>query len=156
MELVRFAATNNTGAAQLVPYVIPATSPLRRMFEGGGVPRFRLTSCYVNVIRGGVTRALPKPNLALTFSYSGDQVIYYDADATGPLNNIVAGTEWNLYFNSDQSEWIVMPTGQVAGIQALWIPPYEYTFAAGDDLYFFATLQVDQIQDDPFKNFSKP
>lgn len=155
--LIRFAQTNNTGAATLVNFVVPATSQLRRMFEGGGVPKFRLTSFYINVVNGGVTRGLPKPNLNLQFGYLSPDVSYHDADPNSPtFGEMVSDGNWYMYFNSDHSDWIEMPNGQIGSISALFVPPSTYTFAAGDDLYFFATIQVSQEQADPFKNFLKP
>ena len=157
MENIRFADTNNTGAAETVLYTVPNSSTLRRMFEGGGTPRFRLTSSYINLLRGGVSRALVRPNLALTFAYSSPDVVYHDADPlSATYNGIAASTQWLLYFNSDQSQWLQMPNGQLGSITVTWIPPLDYSFVAGDELYFFATVAVDQDREDPFKNFLKP
>ena len=156
MEIVRFADTNNTGAAETVLYNVPATSPIRQMFEGGGKVRARLSSSYINLLRGGASRALPLFNLALTFGYTGEDVRYYDGDASGSLNSILSSNQWNLYFNQTESDWFYLPNGGIQALTCLWVPPQDYTFGAGDNLFFFATLEIDQDRDDPFKNFMKP
>jgi hypothetical protein len=157
MEIVRFADSNATGDAEQVLYTVPAGSTLRQMFEGGGTVRARLSSAYVNLLRGVTSRALPLFNLALTFGYNGPDVRYYDADASGTLNETKALNEWNLYFNQGESNWFYLPNGSIGSLSCLWVPPQDYTFAAGDDLFFFATLEIDQVKEsDPFKNFLKP